>query len=231
MWRHLLLMVCEIAHAPRKIHRENWHEHFWIRDRQQMLRVILDPRPKVLVSGHFGNFEMAGFVTGLFGISTTSIARPLDNGFVHDFFTGFRSVGGQHFLPKSGSAMAIEQLLERGGALALLADQYGGPKGCWVDFLGHPASCHKALALFTLSSGAPMMVCSNTRRDSPLRFDLRVLGEADPALPSCPESVQSLTRWYNECLEGAIRDQPQQYWWIHRRWRGDPPKRKRAAAA
>jgi Kdo2-lipid IVA lauroyltransferase/acyltransferase len=231
MWEHLLLMICEIAHAPRKIHRENYHDHFFIADRRRMLNIILDQRPKVLVSGHFGNFELAGFVTGLFGISTTTIARPLDNGFVHDYLTQFRSLGGQHFLPKTGSANAIEQLLQKGGALSLLADQYGGPKGCWTEFLGHPASCHKALALFTLSSGAPMLVCSNVRKEAPLQFEMNVLGIADPQSPDCPNSVQSMTRWYNECLEVAIRKTPEQYWWVHRRWRGEPPKRNRSAAA
>jgi KDO2-lipid IV(A) lauroyltransferase len=231
MWEHLLLMTCEIAHAPRKIHRENYMSHFHVTDRQRMLQVILDQRPKLLVSGHFGNFELAGFVTGLFGISTTTIARPLDNGFIHDYFIQFRSLGGQHFLPKTGSASAIEGLLHGGGAISLLADQYGGPKGCWVEFLGHPASCHKALALFTLSSGAPMMVCSNIRLDRPLTFELQVLGVADPKSPDCPGSVQSLTRWYNECLESAIRAKPEQYWWVHRRWRGEPPKRSKAVAA
>lgn len=231
MWRHLLLMACEIAHAPRRIHRENWYEHFRIPDRAGILRVVLDLRPKVLVSGHFGNFELAGFLTGLFGIATTTIARPLDNGFIHDFVNRFRSMGGQHFLPKTGSSREIESLLQNGGALALLADQYGGPRGCWVDFLGHPASCHKALALFTLSSGAPMMVCSNTRTDKPLCFELNVLGVADPATPECPSAVQSLTRWYNACLEDAIRAQPEQYWWVHRRWRGEPPRRVKSDAS
>lgn len=231
MWEHLLLMVCEIAHAPRKVHRENYLDFFHIGDRRRMLSVILDHRPKVLVSGHFGNFELAGFVTGLFGISTTTIARPLDNGFIHDYLTQFRSLGGQHFLPKTGSATAIEALLQQGGALSLLADQYGGPKGCWVDFLGHPASCHKALALFTLSSGAPMMVCANVRREAPLHFDLDVLGVADPQSPDCPSSVQTMTRWYNECLESAIRSHPEQYWWVHRRWRGEPPRRNKPAIA
>jgi KDO2-lipid IV(A) lauroyltransferase len=225
MWHHLLLMACEIAHAPRKIHRENWYEHFRIPDRATMLRVVLDPRPKQLLSGHFGNFELAGFLTGLFGVSTTTIARPLDNGFIHEFVNRFRSLGGQHLLPKTGSASQIEALLQSGGALALLGDQYGGGKGCWVEFLGHPASCHKAVALFTLSSGAVMMVCSNTRSSAPLTFELRVLGVADPAKSNCPATVPELTRWYNACLEEAIRKHPEQYWWVHRRWRGEPPKR------
>lgn len=231
MWEHLVLMVCEVALAPRKIHRENWHEHFRVslEDRRTMIRIALDRRPKVMVSGHFGNFELAGYITGVFGIGTTTIARPLDNGFVHDYINRFRSSGGQYMLPKTGSAADVEALLQRGGALSLLADQYGGPKGCWIEFLGHPASCHKALALFTLSSGAPMMVCSNVRLGSALVFELKVLGLADPQKEDCPDSVTAMTQWYNRCLEGAIRLFPGQYWWVHHRWKGVPPAKKRAA--
>lgn len=232
MWHHLLLMGCEVAQAPRKIHRENWYDYFSIPERRVMLRIVLDERPSVLVSGHFGNFELAGFLTGLFGLPSTTIARPLDNGFVHDYVTKFRSLGGQHFLPKEGSSPMVQKLLSQGGNLALLADQHAGAKGCWVDFMGQPASCHKGLALFTLSSGAPMVVVGNARQGTPLHFRLSVLGVADPEVPGEHlESVQSLTRWYNQCLEHIIRAFPEQYWWVHRRWKGQPPQRKTSRAA
>ncbi len=232
MWHHLLLMGCEVAQAPRKVHRENWREHFTIPDRRCMLAIVLDQRPSVLVSGHFGNFELAGFLTGLFGLPSTTIARPLDNGFVHDYVTRFRSLGGQHFLPKEGSSPTVQKLLAEGGNLALLADQHAGAKGCWVDFMGQPASCHKGLALFTLSSGAPMIVVGNARQGRPLQFELTVLGVADPALAGDHlDSVQSLTRWYNQCLEQIIRLFPEQYWWVHRRWKGQPPPKRTSRAA
>ncbi len=232
MWHHLLLMGCEVAQAPRKIHRENWHEHFHIPDRQSMLKIVMDDRPTVLVSAHFGNFELAGFLTGLFGVATTTVARPLDNGFLHNYITNFRSLGGQYFLAKEGSSLQIQQLLSRGGNLTLLADQYAGPKGCWVDFLGKPASCHKGLALFTLSSGAPMIVVCSVRTGRPMNFELSVLGIADPMDGGEHlSSVPSLTRWYNQCLEQIIRAFPEQYWWVHRRWREPPPQRRSSRAA
>jgi Kdo2-lipid IVA lauroyltransferase/acyltransferase len=232
MWHHLLLMGCEVAQAPRKVHRENWYEHFVIPDRKSMLQVVLDDRPSVLVSGHYGNFELAGFLTGLFGMPSTTLARPMDNGFVHDYIMQYRSLGGQHFLAKDGSSIAVQKLLNDGGNLSLLADQHAGPRGCWVDFLGHPASCHKALALFTLSSGAPMIVVGNTRRGAPLQFKISVLGIADPNVPGEHlSSVSSLTRWYNQCLEQIIRRFPEQYWWVHRRWKGEPPQKRKTRAA
>jgi Kdo2-lipid IVA lauroyltransferase/acyltransferase len=230
MWKHLLLMVCEIAHAPRKIHRTNWYEHYRVQERKRILKVIVDPRAKIVVTGHFGNFELAGYINGLFGISSTTLARPLDNVYIHRFITKFRSLGGQHFLSKDGSAHEIQRLLAKGELLGLLADQDAGNRGCWVNFLGHPASCHKALALFTLSNQAPMLVCYNRRLSRPLEFEFVVTGVADP-LEAGPhlENVQSLTQWYNDCLEAAIRRYPQQYWWLHRRWRDPPPRLQRAS--
>ena len=232
MWHHLLLMGCEVAQAPRKIHRENWHEHFHIPDRRSMLKIVMDDRPTVLVSAHFGNFELAGFLTGLFGVATTTVARPLDNGFLHNYITKFRSLGGQYFLAKEGSSSQIQELLSKGGNLTLLADQHAGAKGCWVDFLGKPASCHKGLALFTLSSGAPMIVVCSVRTGGPMNFELSVLGIADPVDGGEHlSSVPSLTRWYNQCLEQIIRAFPEQYWWVHRRWREPPPQRRSSRAA
>jgi KDO2-lipid IV(A) lauroyltransferase len=227
MWRHLLLMFCEIAQAPRKIHRTNWYEYFTIGDRAVFLRVALDERPKIFVTGHFGNFELAGFINGLFGLPSTTLARTLDNRFIHDYLNNFRSRGGQHFLSKDHAANEVQKLLESGGTLGLLADQDAGVRGCWVRFLGHHASCHKALALFTLVNQAPMLVCYNRRLSRPLTFELGVCGLTDPAVPAEQlANVHALTQWYNDCLEQPIRKHPEQYWWLHRRWR-EPPARLR----
>jgi KDO2-lipid IV(A) lauroyltransferase len=229
MWHHLLLMVCEIAHAPRKIHRTNWRDHFYLKHKNAMFQVMMDSRATILVTGHFGNFEVAGYLVGLIGTPTTTIARPLDNPYVNDFFAEFRSFGGNRILPKEGSSSQVQETLDAGGTLTLLADQHAGGKGCWVDFFGHPTSCHKALALFVLSAKAPMVVNYTRRLDRPLRFEMGMTGIADPAeleasvVPEYLQSVTELTAWYNQKLEEAIRLAPEQYWWLHRRWRGIPP--------
>lgn len=232
MWLHLFRLICEVSLARRKIHRTNWYEHFRLRHRPKLLEYFFDRRPKLLVTGHFGNFEMAGFLTGLFGMPSSTIARELDNRYVHDFITEFRSIGGQHFVSKNSGAAAVQKLLESGSTLAFLADQDAGSRGVWVDFLGHPASCHKALALFTLSSGAPMQVSLNRRLGEMMKFELETIDVIDPLQTGDPRqaSVESITKWYNECLEVGIRRNPDQYWWIHRRWK-EPPMRLRKKAS
>ncbi|MBW3598108.1 MAG: lysophospholipid acyltransferase family protein [Planctomycetes bacterium] len=228
MWMHLFLMACEVCHAPRKIHDTNWRDHVTLHRARDLVNVLLRRRPTVLVSGHFGNFEMAGFVAGLLGVPTYAIARPLDNPLVHDYLTRFRSSTGQHLLNKDGSASKIQDILEQGGALALLADQHAGPKGCWVEFFGRPASCHKALALFTLTNDAPMLVCFARRSGGPLQFEVGLAELFDAREGSEAElGVAPLTQWYSRVLEREVRRAPEQYWWVHRRWRDPPPARRK----
>jgi KDO2-lipid IV(A) lauroyltransferase len=227
MWEHLLLMVCEIAHAPRKIHRSNWRDHISFRGRRDLVRYLIDPRPTVLVTGHFGNFEIGGFVTGLLGFPSFTVARTLDNRYLDGYVNRFRGANGQFILPKQGSATQVRAVLAGGGVLSLLGDQHAGPKGCWVDFLGRPASCHKAIALFPLTSNAPLLAAVATRCGSPLQFRVEFLGVLDPAeMARSTCSVPGVTRWYNDRLEEAIRRVPEQYWWLHRRWKGAPPQRR-----
>ena len=226
MWEHLFLMVCEIAHAPRKVHETNWRSYFQFRGKREMVEVLLDPRPTVFVSGHFGNFELSSYMMGLLGFPTYAIARRLDNPYLDRYVNQFRSENGQFILPKDGSSAQVDAVLRSGGVIALLGDQSAGPKGCWVDFLGRPASCHKAVALFTLVSGAPLVVAYGKRIGGPLQFELGTGGIADPQIPSEDlAGVKPLTQWYNRALERIIRAAPEQYWWVHRRWKGEPPKK------
>jgi KDO2-lipid IV(A) lauroyltransferase len=235
MWEHLLLMLAEIAYAPRKIHRTNWRRHSRIPDMHVMARRLLDPRPVVLISGHLGNFEMGGYMLGLHGFPTHTIARSLDNPYLDRWINEFRAATGQYMLAKDGSSREIDELLKRGGTLALLGDQHAGKAGVWIDFFGKPASTHKAVALFTLASQAPTAAVANLRSGGPLRFEMRVADLIDPTAPGFAlGTVPLLSQWYTRQLEELIREAPDQYWWLHQRWR-EPAKiarltkRRRAA--
>jgi KDO2-lipid IV(A) lauroyltransferase len=225
MWEHLLLMVVEIAHAPRVIRKTTWRKHLRIHGMEEIVRTMWLDRPKVVLSGHYGNFELAAFLLGVFGFKTYSVARELDNPYLNRFVNEFRESRGQEILPKKGSAPDVAIAMERNGAIGLLGDQAAGPRGCWVDFFGRPASVHKAIGVFALSASAPVIVCTATRRRRLFDYDLRVEGIADPAGES-PDTagLTPLSQWYTSLLEQAIRRAPAQYWWVHRRWRGEPPR-------
>ena len=222
MWEHVFLMICELAQMPRKVHDTNWRDHVVMSkdDMRRYVRVMLSERPAVVVSGHYGNFEVGGIISGLLGFPTFTVARPLDNPYLHEFITSFRQRTGQFMLPKQGSAKQIDAILQTGGTMVLLGDQSAGPKGCWVEFFGRPASCHKAVALFSLVNRAPMLL-AYSRRIRPLKFELGVIAEFDPEKDELA-GVKPLTQWYNEHLERVIRVTPAQYWWLHNRWKNKP---------
>lgn len=230
MWHHLLLMVCEIAWAHRRLHLVNWPQVLSLGHNRLLLRHLLSERPVVIVTGHFGNFEIGGYLIGLMGFPTVTIARRLDNEPLHRYVEQFRSTHGQFMVDKEGCAPLIDRHLSRGGTLSLLADQHAGSKGCWSKFMGADASCHKALALFSLTSGAPLLVAATRRGSRPMYFETDCFAVADPL--DDPEGVcsgvRSLTQWYNHRLAEAIAPAIEQYWWVHRRWR---TKRPRGAAA
>jgi KDO2-lipid IV(A) lauroyltransferase len=229
MWEHLLLMVVEIAHANRVIHKTTWRRHLRIHGMEDFVRTLWLDRPKVILSGHYGNFELAAYLFGLFGFRIFSVARELDNPLLDRFVTEFRESRGQRILPKKGSAPDVAQVLDENGAIGLLGDQSAGPRGCWVEFFGRPASVHKAIGVFALSASAPVLVCSATRRRGLFDYDLRLEGIADPAAGG-PETsdLKAVSQWYTSLLENAVRREPAQYWWVHRRWRGQPGKTKKA---
>ena len=231
MWEHLLRMVVEIAHANRMIHKTTWRRHLRIHGMEEFVRALWLERPKVILSGHFGNFELAAYLFGLFGFRIFSVARELDNPLLDRFVTRFRESRGQKILPKRGSAPDVAVVLQENGAIALLGDQ-AAERGCWVEFFGRQASVHKAIGVFALSSSAPVIVCSATRGDGLFDYDMRLEGVADPAAGTAETAdLQAVSQWYTSLLERAVRRAPAQYWWVHRRWRSRPTKAKVSRSA
>ena len=232
MWEHLILFAAEVAHTPRKIHETNWRDYLKLEDEAPLTRLLLDDRPLLMVSGHFGNFELAGYFFGLFGYTFHSVARPLDNPFLDEFILRSRRISGQRMLSKQEDYGQIMDILSAGGVVSFLADQYAGSKGCWVDFFGRSASAHKAIALFALNADAPLAVGCCRRLGRPLQYELRLEGVADPRQAAdSTAGVRELTQWYNKRLEAAIRIAPEQYWWLHRRWKDNRPARRSARQA
>jgi len=227
MWEHLFLLVLEVAHGSRKIHETNWRDYACLRDVAPLVRLLLSDRPVILITGHLGNFEVGGTMLGILGFPTYTVARNLDNPYLDRFVARWRSSTGQHLIPKNGGYDQILEVLSRNGALSFLADQYAGPKGCWVEFFGRPASAHKAIALLSLEHDAPMAVCVARRLERPLHVEMHAVDILDPRRARQEvSSIREMTQWYTSRLEEAIRRSPEQYWWLHRRWKDTRPARR-----
>jgi KDO2-lipid IV(A) lauroyltransferase len=233
VYRHFCTLLIEIIHLPRKMHPTTWRRYFDLDNERGRILVdcLLSPRPVMLVTGHFGNWEMGGFALGLFGFRGYAIARPLDNRYLDEYLRRFRESTGQKVLAKQGDFDQIQNVLAEGGVLETLADQDAGPRGLFVDFFGRPASTHKAVALLSLEHRVPLLVFGAAKRGEPMQYQALVQDVISPEeYDGRPDAIQDITQRFTSALEGMIRTAPAQYFWLHRRWKHQPAKRRRQAA-
>lgn len=230
VYRHCCRLIMEIAHLPRKLHPTNWRRYVDLEGNTEMILALLSGRPLLFVTGHFGNWEIGGYTLGLLGMKTYAIARTLDNPYLDDFLRRFRENTGQKLLAKKGDFDQMQQVLEKGGVIATLADQDAGPRGLFVDYFGRPASTHKAVALMALEHQVPMLVIGMARVGEPIRYRILVEDIIRPEeYAGRSDAVPAITQRFTSALERIVRRHPDQYFWLHRRWKHQPTRRKRAA--
>lgn len=232
MWVHLFRMVGEMILMPRKLQKTRLAEAIEFRNKGQVLRAMASGRPVLLLSGHYGNWEMAISVFGLFGFRMGLVARDLDNPLLHRWFQNFRRSTGHVQIGKNGGSGQMVQQLERRGSLALLGDQDAGGSGLFVDFFGRPASTFKSIGLLALEYQALICVGYARRLDetTPLgwpRFELGCEEVIDPRECETSDPLREITQKYTAALERVIRRAPEQYFWVHRRWKSVPKTREK----
>jgi KDO2-lipid IV(A) lauroyltransferase len=224
VYRHFCTMLIEIIYIPRRYHLHNYKKFSNLQEPGRMVERLLSGRPVFFVTGHLGNWEMGGYSLGLMGFRTHAIARPLDNPYLDDFLRSFRERTGQRLLAKHGDFDQMEKLLKQGGVIATLADQDAGQRGLFVDFFGRPASTHKAVALMSLEHNVPMIVFGALKRDG--QYHLKPIDVIDPLeYEKTPNAIRAITQRFTTGLENLIRQAPEQYFWVHRRWKHQPPVR------
>jgi len=232
VYLHFCMMLMEILHIPRKLHPTTWREMITLVGHEKVIGRLLEGGPLVMLTGHFGNWEMAGYLFGFFGFPPHSVARTLDNPYLDRYLRSFRERTGQKMIAKKGGYDEMLEVLRTGGVLAFLADQDAGERGLFVEFFGRPASTHKAIALMAIEHRAPVMVGYARRIGPGFRYEVGCTELIDPdEWTGTADDARLLTQRYTSALEAIIRRDPEQYLWLHRRWKHQPKERKKRAEA
>lgn len=179
-----------------------------------------DGRSGILAIGHFGNFELFERLPEVRpDLEIVSTYRALRQPMFNDLMQGFRTRYGVRFFERRESSEALKQELAGGKSwLILLADQHAGPKGVWLPFMGRECSCSVSPALFALRYKRPLMtaICFQT---GPCHWRIEI-GEPIPLFEAGRRSsVETVTRHLNAAYEAAIRRDPRNWFWVHRRWK------------
>jgi KDO2-lipid IV(A) lauroyltransferase len=179
-------------------------------------------RGVLFLTAHLGNWEYSAIAMAAAGVTASVVARPLDNPLLDAWLTAFRTSNGNAIIEKYDAARGMLRALRSGSVLGVLADQHvDPPDGIPAPFFGRPASTTSALARIVDRTEALVLPAAAIRL-APSRYRLVVESVLDVrSLPAAEREAEPLTARFNTILEQMIRRHPEQWLWLHNRWRLD----------
>lgn len=176
-------------------------------------------RGVLIATAHLGNWELSAFAHALMCAPMNIVVRPLDNPRIDDLVERRRALSGNRLISKREAAREILRALAAGEAVGILTDQNTSlEQGVFIDFFGNKACAGSAFAKFAHHSGAAVVPGFALWSESERRYILRF----DPAIEITGDVVEDTQRIHAH-LAAVIRQYPDQWLWIHRRWKTRPP--------
>ena len=184
---------------------------------------VASGRGVVCPTGHFGNWEWQGVVSPLLVGPFSVVARPLDNPELDRRLVGLRTSTGNTVIYKKKALSQIMQTIRGGGVVAIVIDQNVQAKdGIFVEFFGRPACTTTVAAALALKTGC-MIVPVHCVLGADGRYKMVYGPEVEWKGGRGPEGVAALTQRLTSIIEGWVREHPEQWLWLHRRWKTRPP--------
>jgi KDO2-lipid IV(A) lauroyltransferase len=227
-FEHIAMLPIDILFTPRLVKKYNWRDYSYYKNVERAKWLMQENKGLLMVTGHYSNFEIIGYLLGLFGSNVYSVARPLDNKYINKQLYNVRERAGQRIIDKKGAAELIEKISISGATLCFIADQDAGKKGIFVDFFGRKASTYKSIGLLAMMNNTPIVVGYSRRIDNRFYFEIgvnRIIFPEEWADKDDP--LLWITTEYTRAIEKFVREDPSQYWWLHRRWKNRPKEERK----
>jgi len=176
----------------------------------------------ILLSGHFGNWELMGAAIRSLGYPTEAIAREQRNTLINKIINQHRQAVGIKTIQLGMALRGVLKSLRQNNFIGILADQDAHDEGVFVDFLGRPSSTAPGPAIFALKTGAPIIFGTCVRMENGRHtVYLQNIDHSDlDGLNS--ENIHILTQRHASALEASIRKWPDHWFWMHKRWKTKP---------
>lgn len=197
--------------------------------REALEAAFAEGRGLVVVSGHFGNWELAGSALAAFGYPVDAVMQALKNRRLSRFVEGVRGRLGMGLIDRAGAWDRLLESIAARRVVAFVADQDARSGGVFVPFFGRAASTHRAPAVLALRTGAPLLV-GGAHRLGHRRYHAWIVRLDPGGNADVKEQVADLTRRWVAELERRARLYPEQYFWHHKRWKTRPPGTEHGAA-
>lgn len=209
-FRHFGEMLADLGRLPRWTD-DNFRERILLENRSHFDDALAQGRGVIVATGHLGGFEAGPAGLQSLGYQVTSIYAPVRNPFVDRYMNRLRTLRGAHVAARGIGIRGAVEALRRNEMVAIFADQDAGRKGLFIPFFGRTASTLYGPAELALRTGA-VLVPGFILKDGPVyRF------RPQPPIPHSDR--ETMMRTFNALLEAAIREHPDQYFWLHKRWK------------
>lgn len=218
VFRSIARVVLALARFPR-IGRGNVRD--WIRYEgfEHFEQALARGRGVLFATAHLGNWELSAFAHALLTAPMHVVVRPLDNPLIDRLIARHRTLSGNRLIEKKDFARSIFKALAANEAVGILIDQNASlDQGTFVDFFGVPACAGTGFGKIAARSGAAVIPGFALWSEEERRYVLRFYPPVE--MTGCAEDD---TRRLHAQLEAVIREHPDQWLWIHRRWKTRPP--------
>jgi KDO2-lipid IV(A) lauroyltransferase len=217
------LFLVDTLLTPRLLTERSWPRHVRIGPVDPLLDRLILGEPVILVTGHCGNWELLGQILALLGYPLLALARPLDNRYLNRWLLGIRQTRGTKIITKWGATPVIEQTLREGGRIGFIADQNAGSQGLFVPFFGRLASSYKSIGLLAMRHRVPIAAGFACRLNGRFAYEISCTDFIEPSSwETQPDPLFYITARFNRAIERMVRSAPEQYLWLHRRWKSRP---------
>ncbi len=223
MVRNLGWMAAEFARFPR-LTKGNIEKVVILEGHENFLEGQRRGKGVLYLTGHIGAWELSSFAHALYGYPLHYMARPLDNARLDALVNKYRCFSGNRPIFKNESARVMLKILKDAGTVGILADQNTLPaEGVFVDFFGKPACTTTGLARVALHTDAAVVpgyaYWDETIHKYRLRFEppVQLIRSGD-----AERDVLENTQLFAKVIEAIIRKYPDQWVWVHQRWKTRP---------
>ena len=221
VYRHFGMVAVELARLP-KLRGAGLHRWVIMEGVEHLESAAAAGRGTLVISGHLGNWELGGAWVSNAGYPATYVVAPQSNSRIEELLDELRRSAGIEIVKRRDATRQIMKALRRGRFVALLIDQDGGPGGEFVPFFGRLASTFRGVAVFARKM-RPAIIFYSSYRDK----EGRIHGRFEPVefIPTddMEADIHNLTADLTARLEAEIRRTPEQWLWLHRRWKTRPP--------
>jgi KDO2-lipid IV(A) lauroyltransferase len=223
MLRNLGWMAAEFARFP-SYTDENIDETLILDGQDNFLAAQRRGKGVLYLTGHIGAWELSSFAHALYGFPLHYMARPLDNLQLNALVNQYRCLSGNRPIYKNESARMLLKILRSAGTVGILADQNTMPdEGMFVDFFGTPACTTTGIARVALHTDAAVVPGYAYWDESIGKYRLRFEPAVELSRTGDTErDVFVNTQKFAKVIEGIIRKYPEQWVWVHARWKTRP---------